>query len=271
MAQPVRLVLYAASEDAGYEVAQRAFAELRRIEARLSVFDAGSDVSELNRRAGRGQVAVGSDLAAILRAAAAFERRTGGAFNLAVEPLMRAWGFRSPRASAPSARELAEAEEAVRHARVRLDGNRAALSAAHAAIDTGGIAVGYALDRAAALLRAAGIRRALLDISGDCIALGAPPGETAWTIELVNSSDARPTGTVQLRDAALATSANTIETVRYGTRVVGHVFDPATGAPAGALAQASVMAPSGIEADALSTAMLVSGRSYAGVTTPGRT
>jgi thiamine biosynthesis lipoprotein len=262
MGQPVRLVLHAASEDAGYEVAQAVFGELRRIEARLSVFDDASDVAELNRRAGRGPVAVGPDLVHILAEAGRFEHLTSGAFNLAVEPLMRAWGFSSPRAAPPSARELREAEDAVRHATVELSGSRASLGASHAAVDTGGIAVGYALDRAAALLRAAGIRRALLDISGDCIALGAPPGERAWVIEIVDSSDARPVGTVPLRDAALATSANTVTAVHFGAMTVGHVMNPATGIAASALSQATVTAPTGIAADALSTAMLVSGLSY---------
>ncbi|MBA2628331.1 MAG: FAD:protein FMN transferase [Gemmatimonadales bacterium] len=268
MGQPVRLVVYAASEDAGYEAAQAALAELRRIEAKLSVFDEASDVAELNRRAGRGPLLVGDDLATVLAAAARFERLTGGGFNLAVEPLMRAWGFRAPRANPPTARELAEAEEAVRYARIELDGNRAALTASHAAIDTGGIAVGYALDRAAAVLRAAGISRALLDISGDCIALGAPPGQSAWAIEVVNSVDAHPLRTVSLCDAALATSANTRATVQVGRCVVGHVMDPLTGKPAVRLSQATAIARTGIEADALSTAMLVTGGSYGGAAVP---
>ena len=266
MGQTVHLTLFARSDDAGYEAAAAALAELRRIEARLSVFDDASDLSELNRHAGRGAMRVDADLLAVLTAAAGFRRSTGGAFDICVEPLMRAWGFRTPRATMPSRAELAEAEAAVRQASVSIQGTSVRLAAAHTRLDLGGIAVGYGLDRAAGVLRRHGIRRALLDISGDCCALGAPRGAGGWKVEVVDSAaPARRPRVVTLRDAALATSANTVSVVRVGTRVAGHVMDPHTGYPAVALRQASVMARNGIEADALSTAMLVTGRPPAGV------
>ena len=71
--------------------------------------------------------------------------------------------------------------------------------------------------------------------------------------------------TLRLRDAALATAANTVSLVRYGALVAGHVMDPATGWPARALTQASVVTRAAVAADALSTAMLVSGRAPPGV------
>jgi thiamine biosynthesis lipoprotein len=112
-----------------------------------------------------------------------------------------------------------------------------------------------------AVLTRRGIRRAFLDVSGDCAAIGAPPGAEGWPVSIVDPN--RPgavTASVALRDAALATSANTVAVLRYGRRLIGHVMSPATGWPAHALVQASVMARSAIAADALSTAMLVTGR-----------
>jgi thiamine biosynthesis lipoprotein len=266
MGQSVQLKLFAGSDDQGYEAAAAAVAELRRIESRLSVFDDASDLSELNRRAGRPPARIGPDLLAVLRAARRFHHVTGGAFDLAVEPLMRAWGFRQPRASAPSARELSEATRSVREARVILDGARASLASREARLDAGGIAVGYGLDRAMAVLKAHGIRRALLDVSGDCCALGAPPGAHGWPVAVVDSAHpARSPRMVTLRNAALATSANTVAAIRYGRTPIGHVMDPWAGRPADAVAQATVVARTGIEADALSTALLVSGRPAEGV------
>jgi FAD:protein FMN transferase len=78
-------------------------------------------------------------------------------------------------------------------------------------------------------------------------------------------SGGRPVATTRLRDAALATSANTVSVVRYGRAVRGHVMNPESGWPADALVQVSVVARTGIEADALSTAMLVSGKPCRGV------
>ncbi len=266
MGQPVHLQLFAASETAGYEAAQAALAELWRVEHALSGFDDSSDLCELNRRAGRPALTVGSDLAQVLEAALGFERVTAGAFNPSIEPLMRAWGFHAPRTREPSAAEIAAARRVVQATRVVVDGDRVLLPSRESRLDLGGIGVGYGLDRAMAVLLRAGVRRALLDISGDCYALGAPPGEAGWLVDIADPRPGRRVlASTRLRDAALATSSNSVSVVRYGRAVRGHVMDPSTGWPAEALTQVSVVARSGIQADALSTAMLVSGVPAPGV------
>jgi len=265
MGQPVHLRLFAASEDAGFEAAALAIAELHRVEAALSLFDSASDLVALNERAGRGPVRVGPDLLCVLERSEHLRKLTGGAFNPAVEPLMRAWGFHAPRVSAPTAAELGLARRAVGEARVMVGVRDATLVTPESRLDLGGIGVGYGLDRAARVLRRAGIRRALLDVSGDLIAIGAPPGTPGWPVDIASRKEAGILGTVMLRDAAAATSANTGSVVRYGDVVAGHVMDPERGVPADALIQVTVVARTGIEADALSTAMLVSGRRPPGV------
>ena len=121
MGQPVHLQLFAESDAAGYEAAQSALAELRRVEHALSLFDDTSDLVELNRRAGRGPLAVGPDLLAVLGAAVRLGQDTGGAFDVAVEPLMRAWGFHAARTTPPTESELRAARAAVRAARIALE------------------------------------------------------------------------------------------------------------------------------------------------------
>lgn len=254
MGQPVHVMLFARSEQQGLDACAAALAELRRVESRLSLFDDASDLCELNRHAGLGPMQIDADLRTILERAATFRSLTGGAFDVAVEPLMRAWGGASLQ---PGAAQLAAAREAVATAEIRLDGTVARLPNAHTQIDLGGIGVGYGIDRALAVLRAHGITRAFVDVSGDCAAIGTPPDDTGWRVDIVDPL--RPgsvLATTRLCDAALATSANTVRR---------HVLDPATGRPAGALRQTTVVAASAIMADALSTAMLVSGRRPAGV------
>src|SRR6266480_804995 len=141
MGQPVHVMVFAGSEQEGLDACAAA-------------------LCELNRRAGRKGMRVDRDLRAVLAQAAAFKRATGGAFNVAVEPLMRVWGFHRHRASAPTAAELAEAREAVLAAVVELDGDVARLPSAHTQLDFGAIGVGYGIDRALELLRARGLRRA---------------------------------------------------------------------------------------------------------------
>src|SRR6266550_3589581 len=152
MGQPVHVMVFAGSEQEGLDACAAALAELRRVERLLTLFD--------------------RDLRDVLAQAAAFKRATGGAFNVAVEPLMRVWGFHRHRASAPRGAELAEAREAVLAAVVELDGDVARLPSAHTQLDFGAIGVGYGIDRAVELLRARGLRRAFIDVSGDMAAIG---------------------------------------------------------------------------------------------------
>jgi FAD:protein FMN transferase len=259
MGQAVHVMVFAGSEDQGLDACAAALAELRRVEARLSLFDDASDLCELNRRAGRGgAMRVDDDLRAVAAAAAAFERETAGAFNAAVEPLMRMWGFHPLREEVeyPDRVVYEEALEAVATANVRLDGDRIELPNRHTQLDFGGIAVGYGIDRVIRVLRAAGIRRAFVDVSGDCYGLGAPPGQPdggGWVVQIAGSLQE-----VRLRDAALATSSNAKSVVRLGCcDKLGHIMDPVRGFPVDVDQKVTVLAPTALAADALSTGVLV--------------
>ena len=266
MGQPVHLQLFATSSDHGYAAAAAALAELRQVEHKLSRFDEASDLSELNRRAGQGGSWAGDDLRKVLALSLHFARLTHGAFNPAIEPLMQAWGFRAPRGSEPTPSELTQARKAVLAARITIREDRVCLSSSETCLDLGGIGVGYALDRAMATLRKAGIRSAFLDVSGDCIAMGSPPGQEGWQVDIAGPRPRDPRlASVRLRDAALATSSNTQSVVHFGRAVRGHVINPDSGWPADAMVQVSVVARTATEADALSTAMLVSGQPVEGV------
>jgi len=256
MGQPVHVMVFAESEDAGLEACALALAELRRVEARLSLFDDASDLCELNRHAGKRPMRVDQDLHEVLRAAEAYRAQTTGAFDPAVEPLMRVWGFHRPRRNPPSSAEIAAARAAVRAAVVRLDGDIASLPNAETQLDFGGIGVGFGIDRAIAVLRSQGIGHAFVDVSGDCYGLGAPPGEPdGWRVDIAGSAR-----TVRLRDAGLATSANSVSLIRLGRQVLGHVMNPTTGRPAAGRHQVTVVAKATVTADALSTAALVAGQ-----------
>src|SRR5689334_16278776 len=186
MGQSVHLMVFAGSEQEGLDACAAALAELRRVESRLTLFDDASDLCELNRCAGRKPMRVDRDLRAVLALAGAFRRQSGGAFDVAVEPLMRAWGFHRPRTTAPTATELREAREAVAAARVELGGDVARLPSAHTQLDFGSIGVGYGIDRALQTVRRRGVSRAFIDVSGDLGALGAPPGESGWLVEIAD-------------------------------------------------------------------------------------
>src|SRR5207245_6825272 len=105
------------------------------------------------------------------------------------------------------------------------------LPTAHTQLDFGAIVVGDGIDRAVELLRARGLRRAFIDVSGDMAAIGAPPGEPGWRVDIADPdqpSAGRAAATTRLRDAALATAANREAIVRYGLLVAGLVMDSQT-------------------------------------------
>ena len=256
MGQAVHVMVFAESEDQGLEACAHALAELRRVEARLSLFDDASDLCELNRRAGRGPMRADQDLSDVAAAAAAFQRQTGGAFNAAVEPLMRMWGFHplQEQVEYPDRVVYEEALEAVATATVRLEGDRIELPNRHTQLDFGGIAVGYGIDRVIRVLRSAGIHRAFVDVSGDCYGLGAPPGQPeGWVVQIADTAQE-----IRLRDAALATSSNAKTVVRLGYwGKLGHIMDPVYGFPVDVAQKVTVLAPTALAADALSTGVLV--------------
>ena len=260
MGQAVRLRLFGPDEALGLEAAQAVFAELRRVESLLSIFAEASALSELNRRAGRGAWRAPPELLALLESAGRLRVATGGAFDVAVEPLMRIWGFHARRRRPPEPAEVAEASEAVRAAEVRLGPGTVQLPAAHTRLDFGGIGVGYGLDRAAAVLRAHAVGSAMLEMSGDVLALGHPPGASGWSVDIPGAGARGGRATVSLRDAVIATSAPRGTVVRLGTVERGHLMDPRDGLAEPTVRQATVVATSGLWADALSTAAAVSGR-----------
>jgi thiamine biosynthesis lipoprotein len=119
-------------------------------------------------------------------------------------------------------------------------------------LDLGGIGKGFALDRAAVILRSRGVSSFLLDAGGQVLAAGRPPGEEGWLIGVVEPSRReRPSLSLLLRDASAATSGN--------SQRAGEILDPSTGLPVAGAGSATAVAPDATSADALSTALFVLG------------
>jgi thiamine biosynthesis lipoprotein len=251
-------MVYAESEDHGLEACAKSLAVLRDLESKLSVFDDASELSEVNRRAGKRSLYVSAELDYAVSMAEGFRRFTDGAFNAAVEPLMRVWGFHRARRVMPAAIELAAARKSVATAKVLCDKRTVWLPNSHTKLDLGGIGVGLGIDAMVYHLWFAGIRSAFIDISGDCFALGTPPDEPGgWPVRIAGRE-----ATVRLRNQAIATSSNSTSVIELEQRVLGHIMDPERGVPVDTHRQVTVVASKAMDADALSTASLVSGQRY---------
>ncbi|MBT3271394.1 FAD:protein FMN transferase [Candidatus Poribacteria bacterium] len=238
--------------------------EMQRVDTLMSHYKPDSEVSRISAMAGAGSVRVQEDTLHVVTAALDMGRETCGAFDITVAPLLKLWGCFSHGARVPSATEV----EATR-ADVGLDGLRVdqdamvvMLMRERMELDLGGIAKGYAVDQAARALRVGGVRSALVNLSNSAFrAVGSPPGEDQWRIAVSHPrAPGEQLGVVLISDVALATSADTEQFfVHEGVRY-GHIMDPRTGYPvSNGVVSVTVVAPTGLEADALATAVFVLG------------
>jgi thiamine biosynthesis lipoprotein len=221
-------------------------AEVRKVDALMSIYRPGSEVHTLNRDGRLDRP--GSHLLAVLNAARQLAAQTGGAFDITVQPL---WEL------ARTGKSRAPALPLVGWQRMQLDAGGITLEPGMG-ITLNGIAQGYALDLARAALLARGIRHALID-TGEFGALGAADGGRPWTLGVRDPRrENTHAGVLQMGSRAIATSGDyaTAFTPDFSSH---HIFDPATGASPAELAAVTVAAPSGILADGLSTAFMVMG------------
>jgi FAD:protein FMN transferase len=245
--------------------AEAALDLIDELEDQMTVFRDHSEVSRLNATAASGFVEVEPRLFELFARCAVWTRETGGAFDIATGALTKAWGFYRRDGAVPPPAELVKAMRATGFRHVVLNEARRAVKfrVAGLELNLGAVGKGYALDRAAELLRTQwGVRSALLHGGGSsAYAIGSPPGDArGWPIRLKHPSKIEESlGVVRLSNAGLGTSAATFQFFEYNGRKLGHLLDPRTGWPAFGTASASVLAPTAAEADAMSTAAFVLG------------
>jgi thiamine biosynthesis lipoprotein len=235
------------------------------LEDQLTVYRDHSEVSRLNVSAADRPVVAEEQLFELFERCAGWTRETEGAFDVAVGAIIRAWGFlkREGRVPDPRERNEAMARSGFRHVILNPESRSVKYRVPGLEINLGAVGKGYALDRAAQLLREEwGVRSALLHGGGSsAYAIGFPPGDArGWPVRLKHpDSPDESLGTVYLRDRGLGTSAATFQFFEYKGQKLGHLLDPRTGWPATGTANASVTAATAAEADAMSTAAFVLG------------
>jgi thiamine biosynthesis lipoprotein len=258
-------ILFPWGTRSGDAAAAAALDLIDRLEAQLTVFRESSEVSRLNRLADYADVPVESELFDLLVLARRINEKTGGAFDITAGPLVKAWGFFRRQGRVPSDAELADAMEHVGMRYVAMESDRRSVRYRRTGmeINLGSIGKGYALDRAADVLKDQfGIDAALLNGgNSSVVAIGTPPnGDCGWTVGLRNPAEPdERLAVVRLRDRGMATSAATYQHFGYNGRKLGHLLDPRTGRPAEGVAMATAFAPLAAEADALATAFFVLG------------
>jgi thiamine biosynthesis lipoprotein len=255
---------------------EEALDEVERLEAQLSFYRPDSELSGINARADREPIVVEPRFFALLERIASLSAATDGAFDVTVAPLIRCWGFAGGTGSRPDPEALAEARRRVGMQHVALDPEARSVRFLQPgmSLDLGAVGKGYAVERASALLREAGVTSALLHAGTSTVAaLGAPPDAATWTVairpaprgsaaESGQTEEPGPTAHLalaRLRDRALSVSGAHGKSFTLDGRRYGHVIDPRTGLPVQGALLAALVTDSPTDGDALSTALLTLG------------
>ena len=266
---------------------EEALDEIERLHAQLSFYSPSSEISHLNARAAREPVQVEPRLFKLLEQAQRLSAETGGLFDITIAPLLRCWDFTDGTGSMPDATAIQDALAKTGMHLVHLDSQKFTVQFAREGVqlDLGAIGKGYAVERAANLLREAGVSSAFLHGgTSTAFALGTPPDAECWKVALdypesdwmtqrqtktqaqitpLEPSGGRtspaPLAVIPLKDEAVSVSAIWGKFFSAEGMAYGHILDPRTGYPASKAILSCVVLPSATETDALSTALLAAG------------
>ena len=253
MGSPCEIQLFAAGYAQAGRVAEAAIADVRRLEARYSRYREDSLLSAINRAAAAGgRIEVDAETAGLLNYALACHEQSGGLFDITSGVLRRAWRFE--RGGLPDAAQIQGLLATVGWHKLRWKPPRLEFPLPGLELDFGGIVKEYAVDRAAALCRAAGVAHGVVNLGGDVKLIGPRPDGAAWRVGIAHPRQAGGVlETLALREGAVASSGDyerciVVDGVRYG-----HVLNPKTGWPARHLAAVSVVGDYCVVAGSAST------------------
>jgi FAD:protein FMN transferase len=240
-----------------------AFDEVDRIDRLMSHYKPDSPLSQINREAAKHPVKVEEELLDFLGKCKHFSRLTDGAFDITVGPLMKAWGFFRGEGRMPSEEELAQVKKVVGYQHLLLDyrNNTVRFDREGLELDLGGVAKGYAVDRASLILQRNNIRRALISAGGSTIyAMGSPPESDAWEVQIQDPLDARKIAmTVKLRNQVLSVSGSAEKFFELKGKRYSHIMNPRTGRPVMNVLSVVFITRNGAFADAFDNAFYVMG------------
>lgn len=221
-----------------------------------------SDVCRINAAAGRAPVKVSPEVLEMVELSLDYGRKSDGAFDIAIGPLMDLWGFAgtSPKVPAPEEIQAALAYSRQEDVLVDSEAGTVFLKKAGMILDLGAVAKGYAAGLAAETLRREGIAEALINAGGNIVTVGLKNGSSKWRIGIEDPrNSAGYVGVLLLEDEAAVTSGDYQRNFTQDGVVYHHILDPSTGMPARGTWSVTVVAKDSGLADVLSTTLFVLG------------
>lgn len=244
------------------EAVEAAAEEVNRLSALLSISEETSEVFAVNK-AGQGELS--EDTAKILERALDIYEQTDGAFDCTIYPMMQLWGFPTKEYHVPAEEKIEETLKLVDSSKIEVQPLYVFLGADQK-IDFGGIAKGYASDRAIEIFEAYGIVSGMVSLGGNIKVLNRKPDGSLWNVGIRNPKGAETDSiaAIKVENKALVTSGGYERYFEEDGNTYIHIIDPKTGYPAkNGLASVTIVSEDGMLADALSTSLFVMGEEKA--------
>ena len=257
MGTRVSVELWHTEASVAADCSQRVFAEMDRINALMSSYLDSSELSFINNNAATAAVEISDELALLVERSLHFSEISRGAFDITYASIGYAYDYR--KRQQPSDQSVAQKMAAIDYHHIELAGNKIRFNNNAVRIDLGGIAKGYAVDRAADIIGQCGISKAMVSAGGDSRILGDRMGRP-WVIGIQHPRD--PAGIVlrlPLSDSAISTSGDYERFFIDNGKRVHHIINPSTGRSAAASWSATVIGPDAMTTDALATSVFILG------------
>lgn len=250
------------------EILDKAFDRIKEIEGRMSNTIENSDISKINKEAGKNPVEVDEEVYKVLTKAKYFAELTDGAYEPTIGPLVELWDIRNEgkndKHTIPTKEDIKKAANKVDYRKLELlEGNKVFLKEEGMKLDLGGIAKGYAGDETTRVLKENGVSSGIVDLGGNIYAIGSKEGDKDWKIGIQNPKETRGSyaGIVEVEDTSVVTSGDYERYFEVDGKRYHHIIDSKTGYPVdNELSAISIVTESSTDADALSTALFVLGR-----------
>jgi thiamine biosynthesis lipoprotein len=246
------------------KVYREIFDRLREIEGMMSANIEDSDLGRINRASGIEAVAVHPDTITVLKRAIHFAELSDGAFDPSIGPLVKLWGIGFDTGRIPSEAEIAGVLPLINWKDIVIDETASTvfLRQPGMGLDLGAIAKGYAADEAARIVRAAGIKRALIDLGGNILVYGTKRDRSPWRVGIQNPLEGRGAyfGIAEVKNKTLVTSGVYERFFESDGKRYHHILSTRDGYPVDqGLLSVTVIGHSSIDADALSTSLFALG------------
>jgi len=241
-----------------------AFDRISEIHNKMNVNDENSEVSKINKMAGRGYQRVSEDTLYVIKKGLFYSALSKGRFDITVGPLVKLWGIGTDKARVPDKKEIENALSLINYKDVIIneDKNEVMLKKENMSIDLGAIAKGYAADEVMRILKENGIKSAVADLGGNIYVLGSKPNGKPWRIGIQDPFKSRGStfAVIEVKDKTLVTSGTYERFFIKGGKRYHHILDVKTGYPVeNGLVSVTIIGDSSIDCDALSTTAFVLG------------